>query len=98
MDLTNEVHFSPVLFYNTNLDPTRRYGSETSLFYRVNDALLLRSGMAYPGGFPRGHLDGQRRAAGVALHGECRHHLEYLAELSAARCHRALLERAAHGQ
>ncbi|AWM01444.1 TonB-dependent receptor [Bradyrhizobium amphicarpaeae] len=47
MDLTNEVHFSPVLFYNTNLDPTRRYGSETSLSYRVNDALLLRSGVAY---------------------------------------------------
>ena len=47
MDLTNEVHFNSVLFYNTNLDPTRRYGSETSLSYRVNDALLLRSGMAY---------------------------------------------------
>ncbi|PDT87565.1 TonB-dependent receptor [Bradyrhizobium sp. Y36] len=47
MDLTNEVHFNPVLFYNTNLDPTRRYGSETSLSYRVNDALVLRSGVAY---------------------------------------------------
>nr|WP_246550741.1 TonB-dependent receptor [Bradyrhizobium liaoningense] len=47
MDLTNEVHFNPVLFYNTNLDPTRRYGSETSLSYRVNDAVLLRSGIAY---------------------------------------------------
>lgn len=47
MDLTNEIHFNPVLFYNTNLDPTRRYGSETSISYRVNDALLLRSGMAY---------------------------------------------------
>ncbi|MBR0848339.1 TonB-dependent receptor [Bradyrhizobium diazoefficiens] len=46
MDLTNEIHFNPVLFYNTNLDPTRRYGSETSLSYRVNDTLLLRSGMA----------------------------------------------------
>ena len=46
MDLTNEIHFSPALFYNVNLDPTRRYGSETSLSYRVNDALLLRSGMA----------------------------------------------------
>ncbi|OKO84443.1 TonB-dependent receptor [Bradyrhizobium sp. NAS80.1] len=46
MDLTNELHFNPVLFYNTNLDPTRRYGSETSLSYRVNDSLLLRSGMA----------------------------------------------------
>lgn len=47
MDLTNEIHFNPILFYNTNLDPTRRYGSETSISYRVNDALLLRSGMAY---------------------------------------------------
>ncbi|MFK4507374.1 TonB-dependent receptor [Bradyrhizobium daqingense] len=47
MDLTNEVHFNPILFYNTNLDPTRRYGSETSVSYRVNDALLLRSGVAY---------------------------------------------------
>ncbi|GAB9245419.1 TonB-dependent receptor [Bradyrhizobium diazoefficiens] len=47
MDLANEIHFSPILFYNTNLDPTRRYGSETSLSYRVNDSLLLRSGMAY---------------------------------------------------
>lgn len=47
MDLTNEIHFNPALFYNTNLDPTRRYGSETSLSYRVNDALLLRSGVAY---------------------------------------------------
>jgi iron complex outermembrane receptor protein len=46
MDLTNEIHFNPVLFYNTNLDPTRRYGWETDLTYRVNDALLLRSGMA----------------------------------------------------
>jgi iron complex outermembrane receptor protein len=47
MDLANEIHFSPVLFYNTNLDPTRRYGSETSISYRVNDSLLLRTGMAY---------------------------------------------------
>ena len=47
MDLVNEIHFNPVLFYNTNLDPTRRYGSETSVSYRINEALLLRSGMAY---------------------------------------------------
>ncbi|MHB0767987.1 TonB-dependent receptor [Bradyrhizobium sp. 5.13L] len=47
MDLADEIHFNPVFFYNTNLDPTRRYGSETSVSYRVNDALLLRSGMAY---------------------------------------------------
>ncbi|MBR0829276.1 TonB-dependent receptor [Bradyrhizobium manausense] len=47
MDLSNELHFSPVLFFNTNLDPTRRYGSETSVSYRVNELLLLRTGMAY---------------------------------------------------
>ncbi|SDH32611.1 iron complex outermembrane recepter protein [Bradyrhizobium sp. Rc2d] len=47
MDLTNEIHFNPILFYNTNLDPTRRFGSETSVSYRVNDALLLRAGAAY---------------------------------------------------
>ena len=47
MDLTNEIHFDPVNFYNTNLDPTRRYGSETSASFRVSDTLLLRTGMAY---------------------------------------------------
>lgn len=47
MDLVNEIHFNPILFYNTNLDPTRRYGSETSVSYRINDALSVRSGMAY---------------------------------------------------
>jgi iron complex outermembrane receptor protein len=47
MDLANEIHLNPVLFYNVNLDPTRRYGSETSLSYRFNDSLLLRSGVAY---------------------------------------------------
>ena len=47
MDLENEIHFIPVLFYNTNLDPTRRYGSETSASLRVSDTVLLRGGVAY---------------------------------------------------
>ena len=47
MDLNNEIHFNPVLFFNTNLDPTRRYGSETSASLRVSDTLTLRSGFAY---------------------------------------------------
>ena len=47
MDLVNEIHFDPVNFFNYNLDPTRRYGSETSASLRVNDALLLRGGVAY---------------------------------------------------
>jgi iron complex outermembrane receptor protein len=47
MDLENEIHFNPVLFFNTNLDPTRRYGSETSASLRVSDTVTLRSGVAY---------------------------------------------------
>ena len=47
MDLENEIHFIPVLFYNVNLDPTRRYGSETSASLRVSDNVTLRGGMAY---------------------------------------------------
>ncbi|MEH2504636.1 iron complex outermembrane receptor protein [Bradyrhizobium sp. AZCC 1578] len=47
MDLENEIHFNPVLFHNLNLDPTRRYGSETSASLRVSDSVLLRGGVAY---------------------------------------------------
>lgn len=46
MDLENEIHFNPVLFYNVNLDPTRRYGSETSASLKVSDNVTLRGGMA----------------------------------------------------
>ena len=47
MDLTNEIHFDPVNFIDYNLDPTRRYGSETSAIYRASDTVLLRGGFAY---------------------------------------------------
>jgi iron complex outermembrane recepter protein len=47
MDVENEIHFIPALFYNVNLDPTRRYGSETSASLRVSDSVLLRGGVAY---------------------------------------------------
>src|SRR5712664_1831050 len=47
MDLENEIHFIPALFLNVNLDPTRRYGSETSASLRVSDTVLLRGGVAY---------------------------------------------------
>jgi iron complex outermembrane recepter protein len=47
MDLVNEIHFNPVDFFNYNLDPTRRYGSETSASLRVSDSVLLRGGVAY---------------------------------------------------
>ncbi|KWV44536.1 TonB-dependent receptor [Bradyrhizobium macuxiense] len=47
MDLENEIHYNPVLFYNVNLDPTRRYGSETSASLKISDTVTLRGGMAY---------------------------------------------------
>ena len=47
MDLENEIHFNPVLFYNVSLDPTRRYGSETSASLRVSETVTLRGGAAY---------------------------------------------------
>jgi iron complex outermembrane receptor protein len=47
MDLDNEIHFIPALFYNVNLGPTRRYGSETSASLRISDSLSLRAGAAY---------------------------------------------------
>jgi iron complex outermembrane receptor protein len=47
MDLVNEIHFDPVNFFNYNLDPTRRYGSETGASLRLNDSVLLRGGFAY---------------------------------------------------
>jgi iron complex outermembrane receptor protein len=46
MNLTNEIHFDPVNFVDTNLDPTRRYGSETSASLRASDSVLLRGGFA----------------------------------------------------
>jgi iron complex outermembrane receptor protein len=47
MEITNELLFNPVGFFNRNLDPTRRYGSETSATFRASDTLLLRGGFAY---------------------------------------------------
>ncbi len=47
MDLLNEIHFDPVNFVDTNLDPTRRYGSETSVSLHASDTVLLRGGFAY---------------------------------------------------
>ncbi len=44
MELTNEIMFNPVGFFNVNLDPTRRYGSETSATFRASDTLLFRGG------------------------------------------------------
>lgn len=47
MHLKNEIHFNPFLGYNLNLDPTHRYGSETSVSLAVTDTLRLRGGLAY---------------------------------------------------
>jgi iron complex outermembrane receptor protein len=47
MNLANEIQFDPVNFFNRNLDPTRRYGSETSATLRASDTLLFRGGITY---------------------------------------------------
>lgn len=60
MDLENEIHFLPGLFYNVNLDPTRRYGSETSASLRVSDTVTLRGGVAYTRAvFREGEFEGK---------------------------------------
>ncbi len=47
MELTDELHFSPATFTNTNLDPTRRYGVENSATWQVNETVRLKGGVAY---------------------------------------------------
>jgi iron complex outermembrane receptor protein len=47
MVLNDEIHFDPSVFANINLDPTRRYGGETSATLRVNNSLTLKGGAAY---------------------------------------------------
>jgi iron complex outermembrane receptor protein len=50
MRLTDEIHFrfGPNFEANNiNLDPTRRYGSETMATYRLNDQVRFKGGFAY---------------------------------------------------
>ncbi|HEY6024718.1 MAG TPA: TonB-dependent receptor [Pseudolabrys sp.] len=49
MELNNEILFIPFppIGANINLDPTRRFGVETSASYRVNDRLRLKGGATY---------------------------------------------------
>jgi iron complex outermembrane receptor protein len=50
MRLTDEIHFRfgpSFVANNINLDPTRRYGSETIVGYRVNEQLRFKGGLAY---------------------------------------------------
>ncbi|MBI3700149.1 MAG: TonB-dependent receptor [Afipia sp.] len=47
MHLKNEIHFNPVQFFNYNLDPTHRYGTETSASLRINEAFMLKGGFAF---------------------------------------------------
>jgi iron complex outermembrane receptor protein len=47
MRLKDELFFSPATFTNVNLDPTRRYGTETIVTWRVSNTVRLKGGFAY---------------------------------------------------
>jgi len=47
MDLTDELHYDPIRGVNLNLDPTRRYGAESSVTYRLTPTVRLKGGLAY---------------------------------------------------
>jgi iron complex outermembrane receptor protein len=47
MRLKDELFFSPATFTNVNLDPTRRYGSETIATWQVSNTVRLKGGLAY---------------------------------------------------
>lgn len=47
MDLNDEIHYDIQRRINLNLDPTRRYGIETGLGYRLTDTVRVKAGGAY---------------------------------------------------
>jgi iron complex outermembrane recepter protein len=47
MHLTDEIHFSPITFENTNLDPTRRQGVETIASWQASRDVRLRGNLTY---------------------------------------------------
>ena len=47
MVLVDEIHFNPITFANTNLDPTLRYGVENSASYRFADNLRMKGSVTY---------------------------------------------------
>jgi iron complex outermembrane recepter protein len=47
MYLVDELHFSPITFANINLDPTRRYGSETTVTWQARNDLRFKGVASY---------------------------------------------------
>jgi iron complex outermembrane receptor protein len=47
MYLADELHFSPITFANTNLDPTRRYGVENTVTIEVTKDVRLKEVASY---------------------------------------------------
>jgi iron complex outermembrane recepter protein len=61
MELTDEIHFDPVNFLNTNLDPTRRQGVETIASWQVARDIRLRGNVTYTNAeFRAGPFDGNK--------------------------------------
>ncbi len=99
MKLKDEIHFSPATFTNTNLDPTRRYGVETSASYQLTDNLQIKGGVAYTRAvFRQGIFAGNDVPLVSRWTGNVGAILEYLAEISHVRRRGALRRPAADGQ
>ena len=47
MHLTDEIHFSPITFENTDADPTRRQGVETIASWQATRDVRLRGNLTY---------------------------------------------------
>ncbi|MSQ58838.1 MAG: TonB-dependent receptor [Betaproteobacteria bacterium] len=47
MNLTNEIHFDPVTFSNTNYPPSQRYGSEFDVAWRLSDRFVIPGNATY---------------------------------------------------
>ena len=84
MDLQNELHFNPVLFYNTNLDPTRRSGLETaasSIRPQRHPAPCVAASPSHKPCSARVSSPASNVPLASPLHRQRRRHLEHLAEL-----------------
>ena len=102
MRLTDEIHFRFLPNFeskNINLDPTRRYGSETMASLRVNERLRFKGGVAYTRAvFREGPLAGNDVPLVSTWTGSAGRFLGHAAAMADLRRRGALYRQPAHGQ